>query len=57
VPTKVLIETANLNNATDRQRLADPDWRQTFAEAYVDALMRYYGSDMKTRFASRGGGD
>ena len=57
VPTKILIETANLNNAIDRQRLADPQWRQTFAEAYVDALMRYYGSDTKTRFASRGGGD
>jgi N-acetylmuramoyl-L-alanine amidase len=57
VPTKVLIETANLNNAIDRQRLADPAWRQTFAEAYVDALKRYYGSDVTTRVASRGGGD
>ncbi len=57
VPTKILIETANLNNATDRERLSDPSWRQTFAEAYVDAIKRYYGSDVGTRYASRGGGD
>lgn len=42
VPTKVLVETANLNNATDRQRLADPWWREEFAKAYVDALRVYY---------------
>lgn len=51
VPTKVLVETANLKNATDRQRLADPWWRQQFARAYVDALKRYYGSDLPTRVA------
>ena len=44
VPTKVLIETANMNNAEDRANLADPKWRQAFAEAYVDALRRHYGS-------------
>ncbi len=44
VPTKVLIETANMNNAEDRANLADPKWRQSFAEAYVDALRRHYGS-------------
>lgn len=42
VPTKVLVETANLNNTTDRQRLADPWWREEFAKAYVDALKAYY---------------
>lgn len=42
VPTKILVETANLNNATDRQRLADPWWREEFAKAYVDALKVYY---------------
>ncbi len=57
VPTKILVETANINNPIDRERLADPAWRQTFAEAYVDALKRYYGSEVKTRVASRGGGD
>lgn len=44
VPTKVLIETANMNNAEDRANLADPKWRQAFAEAFVDALRRHYGS-------------
>jgi len=57
IPNKVLIETANINSPVDRERLADPQWRQTFAEAYVDALKRYYGADVKTRVASRGGGD
>ncbi len=52
VPTKVLIETANINSATDRGRLADPSWRQKFAEAYVDALKRYYGSHVQTRVAA-----
>ncbi len=44
VPTKVLIETGNTNNAEDRANLADPKWRQAFAEAYIDALRRHYGS-------------
>ncbi|MFP6582236.1 MAG: N-acetylmuramoyl-L-alanine amidase [Candidatus Hydrogenedentota bacterium] len=43
VPTKILIETANLQNVTDRARLADPWWRQEFAKAYVAALKRFYG--------------
>ena len=43
-PTKVLIEAANMTNAKDQQRLADPDWRQWFAEAFVDALKNHYGS-------------
>ncbi len=54
VPTKVLVETANMNNPTDRGRLADPAWRQQFAEAYVDALKRYYGSEVTTRVAQVG---
>jgi len=44
IPTKVLIEAANMTNPTDCSRLADPQWRQQFAEAYVDALKAYYGS-------------
>ena len=51
VPTKVLLETANLKNATGRERLADPDWRQLVAVAYVDALKRYYGSGVPTKVA------
>jgi len=44
VPTKVLIETGNMNNAEDRKHLADPQWRQAYAEAFVDALRRHYGA-------------
>ena len=44
VPTKVLIEVANMTNPTDCSRLADPEWRQLFAEAYVDALKAHFGS-------------
>lgn len=42
VPTKVLVEVANMTNTTDCMRLSDPEWRQLFAEAFVDALKRYY---------------
>ncbi|MCC6143272.1 MAG: N-acetylmuramoyl-L-alanine amidase [Candidatus Hydrogenedentes bacterium] len=38
IPTKVLIETANLTNPTDCERLADPQWRQWMAESIVAAL-------------------
>lgn len=51
VPTKILVETANLKNATDRKRLADPWWREQFAKAYVDALKRYYGDGAPTKVA------
>ncbi len=44
VPTKVLIEMANLTNEADRQLLASPVWRQKFAAAYVDALKRHFGA-------------
>ncbi|HOS01739.1 MAG TPA: N-acetylmuramoyl-L-alanine amidase [Candidatus Hydrogenedentes bacterium] len=44
IPTKVLIEAANLTNPTDRERLADPAWRQRFARAYVNALRAHFGS-------------
>jgi len=43
VPVEVLIEVSNLNNPTDSRLLADPAYRQRVAEAYVDALGRYYG--------------
>ena len=42
IPTKVLVETANLGNATDRLRLADPQWRQWFAEAFVEAVKKHF---------------
>lgn len=44
IPVKILIEMANMTNATDRERLADSKWRQSFAEAYVAALKVYFGS-------------
>ncbi len=44
VPTKVLIEMANIANAKDSRWLSDPWWRQQFAEAYVSALKKHYGS-------------
>ncbi len=42
VPTKILVEAANMTNRTDCERLSDPAWRQRFAQAYVNALLRYY---------------
>jgi N-acetylmuramoyl-L-alanine amidase len=42
VPTKVLVEAANMTNPTDQQRLADPKWRQWFAEAMVKALETHF---------------
>ncbi len=44
VPTKVLVEVANLTNPTDRERAADPKWRQWFAEAFVAAVIRHFNS-------------
>lgn len=43
VPTKVLVECANLTNETDSKWITQPWWRQRFAEAYVNALKAYYG--------------
>jgi len=51
VPTKILVETANINNATDRQRLADPEWRELFARAYVAALRRHFKAESPARLA------
>jgi len=42
VPTKVLVEAVNLTNATDSRRVADPNWRQWFAEAFVNAVQDYF---------------
>jgi N-acetylmuramoyl-L-alanine amidase len=51
VPTKILIETANLQNAQDRQRLADPWWREQYAKAYVAALKRNFNASSGTSLA------
>ncbi len=42
IPTKVLVEVANMRNPQDQQRLSDPRWRQWFAEAFVNALRTHY---------------
>jgi N-acetylmuramoyl-L-alanine amidase len=44
IPTKILVEAANIGNATDRKRLADPKWRQWFAEAFVKAVRKHFES-------------
>ncbi len=51
VPTKVLIETANLVNATDRKWVADPWWRQQFSLAISDAVKRNFGMNQRTTLA------
>jgi N-acetylmuramoyl-L-alanine amidase len=43
VPTKVLLETANLTNASDCANLADPAWRQAFADALLKAITKHFG--------------
>lgn len=42
IPTSVLVEVANLNNAKDRQAIRNAKNRQTVADAMVDALETYY---------------
>jgi len=42
VPTKVLIETANMNNATDRERLSSPEWRGWYADALHRSLVDFF---------------
>ena len=54
VPTKILLETANLTNATDRARLSDPWWREQFAVAYVNALRAYFDTVSPTMTAAAG---
>lgn len=49
VPVEVLIEVSNLNNLEDSRLLSDPAYRQRVAEAYVDALGRYYGATASGR--------
>ena len=51
VPTKILVETANLENARDREWLAQPWWRQKFARAYVDALKTHFDSGNHLKIA------
>ncbi|UCD58776.1 MAG: N-acetylmuramoyl-L-alanine amidase, partial [Candidatus Hydrogenedentota bacterium] len=43
VPTKILLEVANLKNREDCRFVSDPEFREKFARAFVDALKQYYG--------------
>ncbi|MBN1355180.1 N-acetylmuramoyl-L-alanine amidase [bacterium] len=42
IPTRVLIELVNLQNESDRRNIRNPDYRQTLAQMYVDALLSYF---------------
>jgi N-acetylmuramoyl-L-alanine amidase len=42
VPTKVLLEVGNLNNAEDRALLRKPAMRESVARAFVNAVRSYY---------------
>ena len=42
IPTRVLLELTNLQNPDDVQRFMDPDYRQSLAEMYVDALKNHF---------------
>jgi N-acetylmuramoyl-L-alanine amidase len=43
VPTKILLEVANLKNYDDNRLIADHEFREKYAAAFVDALTQYYG--------------
>lgn len=42
IPTKILLETCNLNNAQDAALMKDAGYRQRLAEAIVAALDEFY---------------
>ncbi len=45
VPTKILVEVVNLKNAQDCKLVADAEFREQYAHAFVDALKQYYGEE------------
>ena len=47
IPTRALIEVANLNNRHDRALMRSSEFRQKFADAFVDSILRYYGGSKK----------
>lgn len=48
IPTKVLIESVNLKNVQDAERVRDPRFRQQLARAFVDAVLDYYDATGET---------
>ena len=57
VPVEVLVEISNLSNPQDSRAIADPAYRQKVAEAYVDALGRYFDGAGPTTAGRSGPGD
>jgi N-acetylmuramoyl-L-alanine amidase len=49
VPAKVLLETANINNAKDAALLADPQGRERMARAVVRGVRGYFGNGDSNR--------
>lgn len=47
IPTRSLIEVCNLNNTKDRAQLREPSYRQKVADAFVNAVLEFYGADEK----------
>jgi N-acetylmuramoyl-L-alanine amidase len=47
VPTRVLIELVNLQNTTDVKRIMDPDYRESLARMYVNALKEHFSESSK----------
>ncbi len=41
-PCSLLVEVCNIANAEDAELLRDPAYRESVAEAYIDALIAYY---------------
>ena len=53
VPARVLLEVVNLNHDEDNRLLELPSFRQSVAEAYVAALLGYYGGAEAKEVAQR----
>ena len=47
IPTRSLIEVCNLNNTKDRALLREPTYRQKVADAFVEAVLNFYGAGEK----------
>ncbi len=47
VPTRILVELANLQNSNDVKRIKDPEYRESLARMYVDALKEHFSGSTK----------
>ncbi len=55
IPVKVLVELANLNNRADRALIQDPAFRESFARAFVNAVLRFYKAAPEPKAQERPG--